>query len=332
MKKHLGYGRQSVGMEEERRVRDVLQSDWLTQGPRIVEFEAALARICDVRFAVAVSHGTTALYLACRAAGLGRGDRFITSPISFLATPNAAVMCGARPVFVDIDPNTLNLDADQVAAALKRYKSVKVLLPVHLGGRVCEMDRLGPLCAEHDVTVIEDARHAIGGRWRDEQETWRTVGDCAYSAMTCFSFHQVNNITSGEGGAITTNDPELVAKLRLLRNHGVTRDAAAVRSGSRPWAYEMHELSLNARMTDMQAAMGVVQIEKLPRLKRQRRELVARPRSTSACCTRASGPRCTTSPSTRSPTTARPSRPPAGTAPRPSATTRRPCPCRCIRT
>ena len=257
-------------------MRDVLHSDWLTQGPQIVEFESALNATCGSRHAVAVSHGSTALYLACRAADLGPGDRFVTSPITFLATPNAGLLCGAQPVFVDIDPDTLNLDPAELEKALRRDKTIKVVLPVHMGGRVCAMDRIGPICAEHGATVIEDASHAIGGRWRDDEGTWHTVGDGAFSAMSCFSFHPAKNVTTGEGGAITTNDDALAERLRLLRNHGLTRDPAAMRPGAEPWAYEMRELSQNARLTDMQAAMGVVQLKKLPRMKLRRTELVQR--------------------------------------------------------
>ena len=276
MKEYLPYGRQSVGPEEERRVRDVLQSDWLTQGPKVVEFEAALNRTCGSAHAVAVSHGTTALYLACRAAGLGPGDRFVTSPITFLATANAAVMCGARPVFVDIDPDTFDLDPAALDRALRRYRSVKVVLPVHLGGRVCDMEAIAAVCAEHGALVIEDACHAIGGRWRGSDGAWHAVGDGSHAAMTCFSFHPVKSVTTGEGGAVTTNDPVLAEKLRLLRNHGLTRDPEVIGEDADPWAYEMHALSFNGRLTDIQAALGVVQLEKLHRLKARRTALIRR--------------------------------------------------------
>ncbi len=276
MKEYLPYGRQSLGKEESRRMADVLETDWLTQGPKVVEFEKGLNQLCDSQHAVAVSHGTTALYLACRAAGLGPGDRFLTSPIAFLATANAGLLCGAEPVFADIDAEGFNLNHNEVARVLNKDSRIKVVLPVHLAGRVCAMDRLAESCADSGAIIIEDARHAIGGRWQDQAGTWHTVGDGAYSAMTCFSFHPLKNVTTGEGGAITTNDNELAGRLRLLRNHGITRDPQQMRGNHEPWHYEMHELSLNGRLTDFQAAMGLVQIEKLPRLKRRRQELIQR--------------------------------------------------------
>lgn len=276
MRRKLPYGRQSVGTEEARVVRDSLLSDWLTQGPRVEEFETSLNRVCGSAHAIAVSHGTTALYLACRAAGLGPGDRFLTSPITFVATANAGLLCGAEPVFADIDAETLNLDVDLAARLIHKDKRIKVVLPVHMGGRVCELDRLAAACAERGVTVIEDACHAIGGRWQDGDGTWHTVGDGAFSAMTCFSFHPVKTVTTGEGGAVVTNDEALAERLRLLRNHGITRDPARMKDGREPWHYEMQELSLNGRLTDFQAAMGQVQLDKMPRLKRRRLELVQR--------------------------------------------------------
>lgn len=253
-----------------------MRSDWLTQGPKVVEFEAELKRLCGARHAVVVSHGTTALYLACRAAGLGAGDRFLTTPIAFLATANAGLMCGAEPVFVDIDPKTFNMDMTQAAEILRKDKRIKVVLPVHMGGRVCDMESLAAACAKREVTIIEDACHAIGGRWQDEAENWHNVGDGAFSAMTCFSFHPAKCVTTGEGGAIVCNDDDLADRLRRLRNHGITRDPQQMQDSNDPWHYEMHELSLNARLTDFQAAMGIVQVDKLPRHKRRRADLVRR--------------------------------------------------------
>ncbi len=276
MKDYLPYGRQSIGEEEARRMRDVLESDWLTQGPKVVEFEAGLNDLCGSRNAIAVSHGTTALYLACRAAGLGPGDRFLTSPITFVATANAGLLCGAEPVFADIDAKTFNLDMDEAIRVVKQDSRIKVVLPVHMGGRMCGMEQLATACRENEVTIIEDACHAIGGRWRDSTGAWHNVGDCAFSDMTCFSFHPVKNLTTGEGGAVVTNDDELASRLRSLRNHGITRDPTRLKEGREPWHYEMHDLSLNGRLTDFQAALGLVQIDKLPRLKKRRQELVRR--------------------------------------------------------
>ncbi len=274
MTDQIPYGRQSLGDEEARRVRDVLASDWLTQGPTVTEFESSLNQLCGSTHAVAISHGTTALYLACRAAGLGPGDRFLTSPITFVATANAGLLCGAEPVFADIDPDTFNMDMDAAARILANDKKIKVVLPVHMGGRVCQMDKLAAACADREVTIIEDACHAIGGQWQDEAGDWHTVGDGKFSDMTCFSFHPVKTLTTGEGGAVVTNDDDLAAQVRLLCNHGITRDPERIKGENEPWHYEMHELSLNGRLTDFQAAIGLVQIDKLARLKQRRLELV----------------------------------------------------------
>lgn len=274
MKRFLPYGRQDVGGEEIRRVRDVLESDWLTQGPRVPEFEAALAASCGSAHAVAVANGTLALWLAFRAAGLGPGDRFIVPAITFVATANAGVLCGAEPVFVDIDPATLTLDPAKTEAALLADPRIRAIVPVHLGGRTADLPRLKALADSHGAMIIEDACHAIGTRWRDDGGTWRLVGDGSHGVMTCFSFHPVKSITTGEGGAVTTNDPALAERLALLRTHGITRDPARMERQDGPWYYEMHELGLNARLTDLQAALGLVQLQKLERLRRRRLELV----------------------------------------------------------
>lgn len=276
MKRFLPYGRQDVGDEEMRRIREVIESDWLTQGPRVPEFEMALAASCGAAHAVAVANGTLALYLACRAAGLGPGDRFIVPPITFVATANAGVLCGAEPVFVDIDPETLTLDAAKVEAALLADPRIRAIMPVHLGGRVADLPALKLLADRHGAVIIEDACHAIGTRWQDEGGAWHRVGDGSHGAMTCFSFHPVKSITTGEGGAITTNDPALAARLAMLRTHGITREPAHLERKDGPWYYEMHELGPNARLTDLQAAMGTVQLQKLERLCKRRLELVKR--------------------------------------------------------
>ncbi len=276
MKRFLPYGRQDVGGEELRRVRDVLESDWLTQGPRVPAFEKALAESCGAAHAVAVANGTLALWLACRAAGLGPGDRFIVPAITFVATANAGVLCGAEPVFVDIDPETLTLDPAKTEAALLADPRIKAILPVHLGGRVAELPALAALAARHGAVVIEDACHAIGTRWQDDTGAWHRVGDGSHGLMTCFSFHPVKSITTGEGGAITTNDPALAEQLALLRTHGITREPARLERQDGPWYYEMHDLGPNARLTDLQAAIGLVQLQKLERLKKRRLELVQR--------------------------------------------------------
>jgi UDP-4-amino-4,6-dideoxy-N-acetyl-beta-L-altrosamine transaminase len=272
----LPYGRQDVGSEELRRVREVLESDWLTQGPQVPAFEAALAQACGAQHAVAVANGTLALYIAFRAAGLGPGDRFIVPPITFVATANAGVLCGAEPVFVDIDPATLTLDPAKVEAALLADPTIRAIVPVHLGGRVADLPALARLARQYNAVVIEDACHAVGTHWRDGGGAWHTVGDGSHGVMTCFSFHPVKSITTGEGGAVTTNDPVLAERLALLRTHGITRDPAKLERADGPWYYEMQDLGFNARLTDLQAALGLAQLEKLDRVQQRRLELVQR--------------------------------------------------------
>jgi UDP-4-amino-4,6-dideoxy-N-acetyl-beta-L-altrosamine transaminase len=274
MSNFLPYGRQSMGEEELALVKEVLASDWLTQGPRLGEFEEALAAFCGARFAVTVSNGTAALHLACLAAGLEKGDRFLTTPLTFAATANAALMCGADPVFVDVQPGSLNLDPDLVEKALKEHPDIKVMLPVHFGGLVCDLDRLAESADRHGVTIIEDACHAIGGHWQDRSGRWHPVGSCARSAMTCFSFHPVKSMTTGEGGAVTTNDPQIADRLRSLRSHGITRSPEKLEKNDGGWYYEMQELGISARLTDLQAAIGLAQLKKLPAWQQRRLDLV----------------------------------------------------------
>ena len=272
----IPYGRQSIGAAEHDLLKQVLDSNWLTQGPLLREFEEALAELCQARHCVAVANGTMALYLACRAADLGPGDKFLTTPMTFAATANVGLMCGAQPVFADIDPATLNIDPDQVERALAEHPEIKVLLPVHFGGLMCDLDRLADLAEAHDVAIIEDACHAIGSRWQDRQGQLHAAGSCHRTAMGTFSFHPVKSMTTGEGGAITCQDDALAERLRLLRSHGITRDRARLEKDEGGWYYEMHELGINARLTDLQAALGLNQLKLLPRWQQRRLELVAR--------------------------------------------------------
>jgi UDP-4-amino-4,6-dideoxy-N-acetyl-beta-L-altrosamine transaminase len=277
MSEKIPYGRQSIGADEHDIVSQVLQSNWLTQGPLLTQFEEALARLCEAPHCVAVANGTMALYLAARAAGLGPGDRFLTTPMTFSATANACLLCGAEPVFADIDPVTLNIDPAQVEKALDRHPEIKVMLPVHFGGAMCDMDRLADLAEQHRVTIIEDACHAIGGHWQDRQGAWHAAGSCHRTAMTTFSFHPVKSMTTGEGGAITTCDGELAEKMRLLRSHGITRDPARYEgTPDGGWYYEMQELGINARLTDLQAALGLHQLTHLPDWRERRLAIVRR--------------------------------------------------------
>ncbi|WNC32659.1 MULTISPECIES: UDP-4-amino-4,6-dideoxy-N-acetyl-beta-L-altrosamine transaminase [unclassified Thermosynechococcus] len=272
----IPYGRQDITPEDIAAVVDVLQSDWLTQGPKVPEFEAALASCCGARYAVVVSSATAALHLACIAAGLQGGDRLWTSPITFVASANCGRYCGATVDFVDIDPHTYNLSvsalADKLAIAKKQGTLPKVVIPVHLAGQSCEMAALAELAQTYSFTLIEDASHALGGHYRG-----RPIGCCEFSTMAVFSFHPVKIITTGEGGAILTNDPGLYQQLIRLRSHGITRDPQHMVSDSHgPWYYQQLELGFNYRMTDLQAALGLQQLQRLDQFVERRRFLAQR--------------------------------------------------------
>jgi UDP-4-amino-4,6-dideoxy-N-acetyl-beta-L-altrosamine transaminase len=281
MRSALPYSRQWVSPEDVRRVAAVLEGAWLTGGPEIAAFEEALAAACGARHAVAVSSGTAALHLAYLAADVGAGDAVLTSPITFLASANAALYCGAVPVFRDVEPLRATLSAAAVeerlaAATGSGTAAVRAVVPVHFAGHPCEMDRIATVARAHGVRIIEDACHALGARWQDAGGEWHRVGDCSHADMAVFSFHPVNHITTGEGGAITTNDPALAARLRRLRDHGIVRDPAALRYASEPWSYEMHELGFNYRISDLQCALGRGQIARLGEFVARRRALAAR--------------------------------------------------------
>ncbi|URR34923.1 UDP-4-amino-4,6-dideoxy-N-acetyl-beta-L-altrosamine transaminase [Thermosynechococcus sp. HN-54] len=270
------YGRQDITAADIAAVVEVLQSDWLTQGPKIPEFEAALANYCGAQYAVVVSSATAALHLACIAAGLKEGDRLWTSPITFVASANCGRYCGATVDFVDIDPQTYNLSvsalADKLEIAKKQGTLPKVVIPIHLAGQSCEMAALAKLAQTYGFTLIEDASHAIGGQYRG-----RPIGCCEFSTMAVFSFHPVKIITTGEGGAILTNDPDLYQRLVRLRSHGITRNPQQMVSDSHgPWYYQQLELGFNYRMTDLQAALGLQQLQRLDQFVERRRFLAQR--------------------------------------------------------
>jgi len=256
--KNIPYGRQSLSINDLNAVAATLRSDWITQGPKIAEFETELARYCNVRYAVAVANGTAALHLACLAAGISEDDQVITSPITFAASANCVLYCKGKPVFVDIDPETTNIDPSKIANYLAHNHKVKAMIPVHFAGQSCDMAPIHEIAKKNKLIVIEDAAHALGARYRNEK-----VGSCKYSDMAIFSFHPVKSITTGEGGAITTNDHALYKKLLLLRNHGITKEHADLEAGQGSWYYEMQQLGFNYRITDFQAALGLSQLEKL---------------------------------------------------------------------
>jgi UDP-4-amino-4,6-dideoxy-N-acetyl-beta-L-altrosamine transaminase len=272
----IPYGRQSLDGADIDAVLEVLHSDWLTQGPALPRFESAVAEHCQARHAVAVCNATAALHIACLAAGLGPGDALWTTPNTFLASANCGRFCGASVDFVDIDPHTWNLDAGRLAHKLAQAEAdgtlPKVLVAVAFAGQSCDMQAIAALAKRYAFTVIEDASHALGAAYAG-----RPVGCGEFAAMTVFSFHPVKIITTGEGGMVLTNDPDLAAHLQRLRSHGMTRDPAQMDEASHgPWYYQQVELGFNYRMTDIQAALGLSQLAKLAAFIARRRYLAER--------------------------------------------------------
>lgn len=273
----IPYGRQDINEEDIAAVEAVLKSDWLTQGPAVEGFEEAVRKYCGAGHAVAMNSATSALHLACRALGLGPGDSMWTSPNTFVASANAALYCGAGVDFVDIDESTYNISTSALAEKLdatRKQKGAlpKIVMPVHFAGQSCDMREIGRLSEEFDFSVIEDASHAIGGRYLD-----RPVGDCRYASITVFSFHPVKIVTTGEGGMAVTNSAELATRMRLLRSHGVSRDPSLMKGQSHgPWYYEQVELGYNYRMTDIQAALGKSQMQRIDDFLRKRHAIADR--------------------------------------------------------
>jgi UDP-4-amino-4,6-dideoxy-N-acetyl-beta-L-altrosamine transaminase len=272
----IPYGRQSISEEDIRAVVEVLRSDWLTQGPAIERFEQDVAQYCGAKYAVAVSNATAALHIACLAAGVAPGDYLWTSPNTFLASANCGLYCGARPDFVDIDPATYNLSVDaleeKLEQAARQSRLPKVVIPVHFAGQSCDVVRIAELAGRYGFSVIEDASHAIGGRYLD-----RPVGSCTFSDMTVFSFHPVKIVTTGEGGMVLTNRQDLYERLRLFRSHGMTRDPALMdRAPDGPWYYQQVELGFNYRLTDLQAALGSSQLQRVDEFVARRHRIAER--------------------------------------------------------
>lgn len=259
----LPYGRQTISENDISAVVDVLRSPFLTQGPAVMAFEQAIAAKVGSIHSVAVNSATSALHLACMALNLGPGDRLWTSPITFVASANCGRYCGADVDFVDIDPDTGLMSVKALAEKLEVSKQKgtlpKVVVPVHLSGTSCDMAAIGALSERYGFAVVEDASHAIGGRYKNE-----AVGKCSYSAITVFSFHPVKIITTGEGGLAATNSADLAQKMQELRSHGITKDKQRFeRPAPGPWSYEQQELGFNYRMTDLQAALGLSQLQHL---------------------------------------------------------------------
>ena len=259
----IPYGRQDISDADIQAVVDVLRSDFLTQGPAVPAFENAIAEYCRAKHAVAVNSATSALHIACLALGVGKDDIVWTSPITFVASANCALYCGAKVDFVDIDPRTYNMSIERLTKKLEQAKKdgslPKVVIPVHLCGQSCDMVAIHILSQQYGFNIIEDASHAIGGKYLGEP-----IGNCQYSDITVFSFHPVKIITTAEGGMAMTNDAKLARRMQLLRSHGITRDEGEMTHMSDgPWYYQQIDLGYNYRMTDLQAALGLSQMQRL---------------------------------------------------------------------
>jgi len=280
--KIVPYSRQSINQDDVDAVNDVLRSDWLTQGPKVKEFEEALASRCGAKHCVAVANGTVALHLACLALGVKERDVGITSPLSFLASANCIAYCGGRPEFADIDRSRLCLSPDRVEEYCKTHKAPKVVVPVDFAGVPADLPRFSELSEKYGFRLVEDAAHAIGSRYTFEGKEY-ACGSCAHTDLAILSFHPVKNITTGEGGAILTNDDELAVKLRRIANHGIERDSSnfvpghseiVTRHKFPAWYHEMQDLGFNARITDIQSALGISQLKRLDEFKSKRQHLV----------------------------------------------------------
>lgn len=275
MLEYIPYGRQDISEADIQSVVDVLRSDWLTQGPAVPRFEQSVAQYCGAAHALAMNSATSALHVACLALGLGRGDRLWTSPNTFVASANCGLYCGAEVDFVDIDPRSYNMSIvalrQKLIAAEQHGKLPKIVIPVHFAGQPCEMKDIRILADRYGFKIIEDAAHAIGGKYCGEP-----IGNCRYSDITIFSFHPVKIITTAEGGMALTNNAELANQMALLRSHGITRDPARMTHAAHgPWYYQQIALGYNYRMTDMQAALGLSQMARLDEFVARRHTLAA---------------------------------------------------------
>ncbi len=276
----IPYGKHHIDEEDVQAVVGVLRSGALTQGPAVESFEQAIADYVGAKYAVAVSSGTAALHLSALIAGVGPGTSLITSPITFVASANAALYAGGRVVFADIDPDTVNLSPSALSKSLANNPDTRAVVPVHFAGLPCDMHAIKSVADQAGITVIEDAAHALGAQYPDGQR----VGSCAYSHMTIFSFHPVKAIAAGEGGMITTNDEAIYRKLLRLRSHGINKlddplqmPEQAETDGIRdPWYYEMQELGFHYRITDMQCGLALSQFKKLDKFIARRRDLAKR--------------------------------------------------------
>jgi len=271
----IPYGRQSISNEDINSVVKVLQSDYLTQGNAVPIFESKLSSYVGAKYAVATSNGTSALHIACLALGLDSNDYLWTTPISFVASANCGLYCGAKVDFVDINPSTYNIDIDKLSYKLreakKENKLPSIIVVVHFSGLSCDMDKIKELSTEYEFKIIEDACHALGGSYKNNK-----IGSCSYSDVTVFSFHPVKIITTGEGGMATTNNKSYADNMRLLRSHGITRDVNNDNKKNKPWYYEQVSLGFNYRMSDIQAALGVSQLGKIDSFIEKRNQIFSK--------------------------------------------------------
>ena len=263
----IPYGRQSINEQDIEAVVNVLKSDYLTTGPKIAEFERKVADYTGAKYAVAIANGTAALHAACYAAGIGEGDEVITTPITFAASSNCVLYCGGTPVFADINPETYNISPEDIER--KITPKTKAIIAVHFTGQPCEMEQIHVIAHKYNLIVIEDGAHALGAEYQGKR-----VG--TLSDMTTFSFHPVKHITTGEGGMILTDNPELYQRLKLFRTHGITREEELLTKNDGPWYYEQLDLGYNYRITDIQCALGVSQMDRLPEFLEKRKQIAKR--------------------------------------------------------
>ena len=265
--KYIPYGRQWVDEDDIRAVCEVLRSDYLTTGPKIAEFEQTTAEYVGSRYAAAVSNGTAALHTACMAAGISPGDEVITTPVTFAASANCILYCGGKPVFADIDARTYNIDPADIRR--KVTPKTKAIIAVHLAGQPCDMDEIHKIAVEHNLVVIEDAAHALGALYKGKK-----IG--SLSDLTTFSFHPVKPVTTGEGGMVMTDDEDLYKRLCLLRSHGIEKEASGLENQDGMWYYEQQMLGYNYRLSDIQCALGLSQMQKLDSFIKMRKRLAQR--------------------------------------------------------
>lgn len=263
---YIPYGKQLLDDADIQAVVNVLKSDYLTTGPKVVEFEKKVANYVGVKYAVAVSSGTAALHVACLAAGIGMGDEVITTPITFAASSNCVLYCGGVPIFADINADTYNINPVEIEK--KITQKTKAIIPVHYTGKPCDMDKINEIARKHNLLIIEDAAHALGAVYKGKM-----IG--SFSDMTCFSFHPVKPITTGEGGMVVTNDEKLYRRLLMFRSHGIIRDDELMTDNQGAWYYQQQDIGFNYRITDISCGLGISQMNKLEYFL-ERRQKIAR--------------------------------------------------------